>query len=75
VFFVINPMLQLYKEAGGLQVLTELITDKTSSLAEEMKGQDKDDKGKKSKSSKADGGRKSRIVDAECRLRIIFRLV
>jgi hypothetical protein len=53
--------LQAFKEAGGLQVLVGLITDKSTSEDENRK--DKDGKAKKEKSSKGDGGRKSRVTD------------
>jgi len=68
-------VLQLYKEAGGLQILAELITDKTSSLADEAKGQDKEEKGKKGKATKAEGGKKSRVGDGGSILESFWRLL
>lgn len=54
--------LQAFKEAGGLQVLVGIITDKSTPEDENRK--DKDGKAKKEKGSKtADGGRKSRVTD------------
>jgi hypothetical protein len=51
----------MFKEAGGLQVLVGLITEKTT--PEEENRKEKESKGKKEKSSKGDGGRKSRVAD------------